>query len=118
MFSGSTNGTLFPPYILYKVGNVYDSGTESGPLGAVYNRSKSGWFICRLFRRLVHKDLLYFNKFDKDANKVLIGEQHFKPHNIDKYKNNIIKFVLLLLNSKTFRCSFFQTPKDKGVLDT
>lgn len=106
MFSGSANGTLLPPYITYKAGNLYDSWTESGPKGAVYNRSKSGWFTLEIFEDWFKKIALpYFNKFDKDANKVLIGDNlssHISPHIIDECKSNNIKFVLLPPNSTQY----------------
>ena len=53
MFSGTADGTLLPPYVTYKAENLYDSWTENGPKGAIYNRSKSGWFTLEILS-LIH----------------------------------------------------------------
>lgn len=37
MFSCSTDGTLLPPYIVYRAENLYTTWMENGPKGAMYN---------------------------------------------------------------------------------
>lgn len=44
MFSAAGDGTILPPYVVYKALHLYGSWTEGGPQHARYNRSKSGWF--------------------------------------------------------------------------
>lgn len=106
MFSGSADGKLLPPYITYKALNLYDSWTENGPKGAVYNRSKSGWFTLEIFEDWFRKIAIpYFKKFDKDAVKVIIGDNlasHISLDIINECKINNIKFVLLPPNSTHF----------------
>lgn len=104
MFSGSASGTLLPPYVTYNATHLYDSWTENGPVGTVYNRSKSGWFTLEIFEDRFQKVVLpYFKKFDSDAKKVLIGDNylssHISPHIIEECNKNNIKFVLLPTNS-------------------
>ena len=121
MFAGSADGTLFPPYITYKAGNVYDTWVENGPKGAVYNRSKSGWFTLEIFEDWFRKIAMpYFRKFDKDAVKVLIGDNlasHISPYILEECKKNNIKFVLLPPNSTHYTqpldVSFFRPLKIK-----
>lgn len=103
MFSGSASGTLLPPYVTYKATHLYDSWTENGPVGTVYNRSKSGWFTLEIFEDWFQRVALsYFKQFDSDAKKVLIGDNlssHISPHIIEECNKNNIKFVLLPPNS-------------------
>jgi hypothetical protein len=44
MFAAAANGTVLPPYVVYKSVHLYDTWTEGGPPGTRYNRTKSGWF--------------------------------------------------------------------------
>lgn len=44
MFSAAVDGTILPPYVVYKAVHLYGSWTTGGPQHARYNRSKSGWF--------------------------------------------------------------------------
>jgi len=43
MFAPAADGTLLPPYIIYKSMHLYNKWTEGGPRGARYNRTPSGW---------------------------------------------------------------------------
>lgn len=103
MFAGSADGILLPPYITYKAVNLYDTWTENGPKGAVYNRSKSGWFTLQIFEDWFRKIAIpYFKKFDKDVSKAIIGDNlasHISLDIINECKMNNIKFVLLPPNS-------------------
>lgn len=103
MFSGSASGTLLPPYITYKAAHLYDSWTENGPAGTVYNRSKCGWFTLEIFEDWFQRVALpYFKQFGSDAKKVLIGDNlssHISAHIIEECNKNKIKFVLLPPNS-------------------
>lgn len=103
MFAGSADGHILPPCITYKASNLYDTWTENGPTGAVYNRSKSGWFTLEIFEDWFCKIALpYFRKFNADATKVLIGDNlssHISAYIIEKCKEYNIKFILLPPNS-------------------
>lgn len=44
MFCAAADGTLLPPYIIYRAKNVYPEWVINGPPGSCYNRSKNGWF--------------------------------------------------------------------------
>lgn len=48
MYAATGDGTILPPYVVYKAKEMYSTWVENGPSGARYNRSKSGWFdgIC------------------------------------------------------------------------
>jgi hypothetical protein len=41
MFCGSADGTLLPPYVVYKAEHLWDRWTEGGLKGVRYNRFKS-----------------------------------------------------------------------------
>ncbi|XP_050516653.1 uncharacterized protein LOC126891519 [Diabrotica virgifera virgifera] len=49
MFAGTADGQLLPEYTVYKADHMWDSWTQGGPVGARYNRSKSGWFDAACF---------------------------------------------------------------------
>ena len=44
MFSGTAAGELLPAYFVYKAEKLWDTWIENGPIGALYNRSRSGEF--------------------------------------------------------------------------
>lgn len=44
MVCGNATGTFLPPFVDYKAQNVYENWTRSGPDGAKYAATKSGWF--------------------------------------------------------------------------
>ncbi|KAJ8918218.1 hypothetical protein NQ315_014087 [Exocentrus adspersus] len=49
MFAVLGDGTMLPPYIVYKAKNMYSEWVENGPEGARYNRFPNGWFDCQIF---------------------------------------------------------------------
>lgn len=103
MFAAAGDGTLLPPYVIYKAENLYNTWTEHGPKGTVYNRSKSGWFTLEIFEDWFRKIALpYFLKQDKEEKKVMIGDNlasHISPYIIEECKKNNIIFILLPPNS-------------------
>jgi hypothetical protein len=103
MFAAAGDGTLLPPYITYKAENLYNTWTEHGPKGTVYNRSKSGWFTLEIFEDWFRRIALpYFSKFDQNKKKVMIGDNlasHVSPYILEECKNNNISFILLPPNS-------------------
>jgi len=44
MFAACADGTLLPPYTVYKSKHLHESWRIGGPKGARFNRSPSGWF--------------------------------------------------------------------------
>lgn len=44
MYVASDDGRSLPPYVGYKVKNLYTVQTVGGPKGVRYNRTSSGWF--------------------------------------------------------------------------
>ncbi|KAJ8967954.1 hypothetical protein NQ317_003544 [Molorchus minor] len=49
MFAIAGDGTMLPPYVVYKAKHMYEGWTEGGLDGTRYNRSISGWFDSELF---------------------------------------------------------------------
>lgn len=103
MFAGSAAGQLLPCYVVYKAEHLYDTWRQGGPRGTRYNRSKSGWFDGVIFEDWFNSIALkYFQKYEKDAPKVLIGDNlgsHLSIKVINLCKENNIRFVLLPPNS-------------------
>lgn len=125
MFSGTADGTLLPPYVTYKANNLYDSWIENGPKGAIYNRSKSGWFTLEIFEDWFRKVAMpYFKKLEKNSTKIMVGDNlssHISPWIIEECKNHNIKFVLLPPNSthctQLLDVAFFLPAKNEMVSD-
>jgi len=44
MFCGNAEGTLLPPYTVYKAEHLWHRWCIGGPKGARFNRTRSGWF--------------------------------------------------------------------------
>lgn len=103
MFTAVGDGTLLPPYVTYKAENLYNTWTEHGPKGTVYNRTKSGWFQLEIFEDWFRRIALpYFSKFDKNKKKVMIGDNlasHISPYILEECTKNNISFILLPPNS-------------------
>lgn len=103
MFSCVADGTLLPPYIVYKAEHLYSTWVENGPKGAVYNRSKSGWFNLDIFEDWFRTIVVpYFRKIDPSVTKAVIGDNlssHISPWIIEQCQELNIKFILLPPNS-------------------
>jgi len=101
MYAGCADGTLLPPYVVYKATNLYDTWTIGGPSKARYNRSKSGWFDLTCFSDCFNKILLPYAK-KLNGRKVLIGDNlssHLSEEVIGACEENNIAFVFLPANS-------------------
>ena len=103
MFAIAADGTLLPPYVVYKAKHSYEGWTEGGIEGSRYNRSMSGWFDSELFEDWFKTLALpYFRKLN--GPKVLIGDNlnsHLTNSVIQECENNEIKFILLPPNKHT-----------------
>ena len=101
MFAGSAAGEFLPPMVVYKSENVFENWVKNGPVGSIYDATKSGWFDMRTF------DLWIFKQFLPVASrmlgrKVLIGDNlgsHFSAKVIETCKTNVILFICLPPNS-------------------
>lgn len=101
MFAVAGNGTLLPPYVVYKAKHLYPGWTEGGYPGSRYNRSLNGWFDSITFEDwFLTVALPYFRNLD--GPKVMIGDNlnsHLTVSVIQQCEENNIKFVLLPPNS-------------------
>ena len=101
MYAGCADGSLLPPYIVYKATNIYDTWTFGGPQGARYNRTKSGWFDLQCFEDWFHSIALpYLKKLP--GKKMLIGDNlssHLSASIVEKCEENEIAFCFLPANS-------------------
>lgn len=101
MFAASADGTLLPPYIVYKSKYLYPDWIEGGPDGARYNRSNSGWFDADIFEDWFFQIALpYFRRIE--GKKVVIGDNlgsHISYRVLKACEENNISFVLLPKNS-------------------
>ncbi|XP_065664792.1 uncharacterized protein LOC136086420 [Hydra vulgaris] len=103
MFACSADGVFLPPYTVYKAERLMGTWILGGPMGARYNRTKSGWFDSHCFidwmQTLV---ILYFRHVDNDAPKILIGDNlacHLSIEVIEICEVNNIMMVFLPPNS-------------------
>lgn len=101
MFAAAADGTLLPPYVIYKSMHLYDKWTEGGPRGARYNRTPSGWMDGRWFLEWFMKIIVPYCK-SKEGRKILIGDNlssHISPEVISLCNKYQIDFILLPPNS-------------------
>lgn len=113
MICGSANGTMLPPYIIYKSIYLYDTWKENGPVGkpcceqpccsrgARFNRTISGWIDAVTFRDWFISTFLPHAK-RLQGQKVLIGDNlssHFDEDILKMCRENEIDFVCLVPNS-------------------
>lgn len=73
MMSITGSGIMLPPYVVYKSVHLYPTWIEGGVPGAVYNRTKSGWFDGPTFEDWFHKIALPYLK-NLDGKKNLLGD--------------------------------------------
>lgn len=92
MFACSAQGTILPPYTMYKAERITDTRVMGEPIGARYNRTKSGWFNGFCFRDwLVQIAVLYFSRLDNEAPRVLIGDNstcHLSADTVENCEDN------------------------------
>lgn len=101
MFAVAGDGTLLPPYIVYKSKHMYQGWTEGGFPNARYNRTLSGWFDAETFENwFMYIALPYFKTLE--GNKIMLGDNlcsHLTVSVVEACQNNNIRFVLLPPNS-------------------
>lgn len=125
MFAAAGNGTVLPPFTVYRSTHLYDTWTDGGVEGAGYGRSKSGWFDLQMFEEWFLKILLPYARKLQGA-KIMIGDNlssHISLNVIKLCAEHGIKFILLPPNT-THLCqpldiAFFRPLKIawRGVLE-
>lgn len=101
MFSAAGDGTILPPYVVYKAVHLYDSWTQNGPKFTRYNRTKSGWFDGACFEDWVRTIAIPHLK-KLDGKKILIGDNlasHVSMEIIRLCLEHDIHFIYLPANS-------------------
>lgn len=111
MMSGTSDGKLLPPMIVYKALHLYEGWCRGGPSGTVYECTDSGWFDQRTFEIWFEKILLpYANALTGKV--VIIGDNlscHYTYGVIDMCQKSNIVFVTLPPN-----CTHILQPLDVG----
>lgn len=101
MFAAAGDGTILPPYVVYKAQHIYDSWRVGGPPNSRYNRTKSGWFDSFCFQDWVETIAIpHLSKLN--GVKVLLGDNLASHLSVDVIKvcqEHNIKFVFLPSNS-------------------
>lgn len=113
MVCGSADGTLLPPYVIYKSLHLYDTWKEGGPqgspccnkpccnLGSRFNRTASGWLDGVTFRDWFSSCFLPHAKRLPGA-KAIIGDNlstHMDNDVLNMCAENDIRFICLVPNS-------------------
>lgn len=113
MICGAADGTLLPPYVIFKSLHLYDSWKKNAPrglpccdkpccnLGTRFNRTASGWMDGATFRDWFKSCFLLHAK-RLDGRKVIIGDNlssHMDVDVLNMCSDNDIDFVCLAPNS-------------------
>ena len=101
MVCGNAVGELAPIYVNYKSEKLWSTWTENGPMGARYNRTKSGWFDHRVFEDWFTSLMLPILK-KQDGTKAIIGDNlssHLSLEVLRLCEENDVKFIALPPNS-------------------
>ncbi|CAG5003196.1 unnamed protein product [Parnassius apollo] len=101
MMACTAAGEILPPYVVYNAQNLFDTWIKSGPKGARYNRSQSGWFDSNIFEDWVNSMIIPFFEY-KPGKKCLIGDNlssHLSIDLIRKCYEKDIHFIFLPANS-------------------
>lgn len=101
MFSGATDGTLLPLYVVHKSENLWSTRCSSGPPGTRYNRTRQAWFDSNCFV-IWFKTVILPHCQKYDSPKVLIGDKLSSQLNLEIIElcNKLnIRFVFLPANS-------------------
>lgn len=69
MWAGAGDGTLLPPYVVYRAKHLYDEWCRGGPAKARYGRSLTGWFDETCFQDWFSKIALPYLKQPKSTNR-------------------------------------------------
>lgn len=113
MMCGSADGTLLPPFIIYKAENLYDSWIRGAPKGSPcctgrcckrgtqFHNTISGWIDTASFSKWFN-DMLLPHLMNLEGPKAVIGDNlsaHFSESVLKVAEENNIKFICLPPNS-------------------
>ncbi|XP_018010077.2 uncharacterized protein LOC108667548 [Hyalella azteca] len=113
MLCGSADGTLLPPFIIYKSDNLYTSWIQGGPKGdpcchfccckngTQFHNTASGWMDTNAFQKWF-SELLLPHLQNLDGPKAVIGDNlsaHFSETVLKLAEDNDTKFICLPPNS-------------------
>lgn len=101
MMCGNAEGTMLPPYVVYKSKELWTTWTEGGPSGCRYNRTSSGWFDNVTFDDWFNTVVIPHLK-KLSGTKVVIGDNlssHLNLNIIELCQKHDIKFICLPPNS-------------------
>lgn len=101
MFSATANGSVMPPYVVYKAESLWCQWVEGGPENARFNRTKSGWFDSTTFLDWFNTIIVPWAR-KLEGPKVVIGDNlssHINTEVIELCEKHNIRFVLLPPNS-------------------
>ncbi|XP_060804831.1 uncharacterized protein LOC132904249 [Amyelois transitella] len=101
MFAGTANGSVMPPYVVYKAESLWCQWVEGGPENARFNRTKSGWFDSTTFLDWFNTIIVPWAR-KLEGPKVVIGDNlssHINSEVIELCEKYNIRFVLLPPNS-------------------
>lgn len=101
MMACAADGTLLPPFIIYRSMHLWDTWTSGGPKGARYANTKSGWIDQKTFEEwFLTIALPYLKK--NDPPRALIGDNlssHISAQVISLCEENDVRFIFLPKNS-------------------
>ncbi|KAF4517677.1 hypothetical protein B566_EDAN004971 [Ephemera danica] len=113
MFAAAADGTLLPPYVIYKAGRMWDTWREGGPVGAPccterccrrgtrYNCTPHGWMDLIRFKDWL-RTIIIPHRQNKPGKFILIGDNfsaHLDDEVIQICKDNDIELICLPPNS-------------------
>ncbi|KAF4527598.1 hypothetical protein B566_EDAN015152 [Ephemera danica] len=104
MMAAAANGTLLPPYFIFKAKHLYDSWKNNGPRGARYSATPHGWIDSNTFVDWLQTIIVPYKERKADNTKdfVIIGDNlssHLTAEAVKVCKENGIKLVFLPPNS-------------------
>lgn len=101
MMACAADGTLLPPFVIYRSKNIWDTWRLGGPKGARYTCTKSGWIDSNTFEEWFTKIALPYLKHQEPP-RALIGDNlssHLSDFVIGECEKFNIRFIFLPKNS-------------------
>ncbi|CAG4965084.1 unnamed protein product [Parnassius apollo] len=101
MSAATANGSVMPPYVVYKAETMWRQWVEGGSENARFNRTKSGWFNSITFLDWFNTIIVPWAR-KLEGPKVVIGDNlssHINTEVIELCEKYNIRFVLLPPNS-------------------
>ena len=114
VYCGSAAGALLPPYVVYKVENMWDFWCIGGPKGTRYNHTKSGWFDGKCFQDWFFKIALPHLK-KLNGKKMMIGDNlssHINEKVLKSCSQHNLSFICVPPNSTILRSTYMLHSSD------